>query len=315
MRNRLALIAVAALVAGAQIAPAGAASSGLAFDSVSKFSAGGDPASFQPGSFESDFQTASQPAPAQSHGGMFGGLANSLGGMNAMMHMMQAGTAERHYVAGSKERTDELASQSASIVDCAARTLTTLDLAKRTYRITSLDATPAPYHGNNGPSPVATDDGTKVALTLTNKSLGSKTIEGLPTNGYNSHVQMTMTKPGQGPQTTDMNMLAYYSAYAQPEPVCPRPTYTATSGPPMMAGYSFLQRALHASNGDSRFSVNASGPALPSGKLSLFDLVTMGGQGQAQGHGMAIVSERGHVRAVSDNDPAFSVPAGFTKLP
>ncbi|MGP6190797.1 MAG: hypothetical protein ACLPSH_12125 [Vulcanimicrobiaceae bacterium] len=316
MRNRLALVVVAALVAGAQLGPANAASTGLAYDSVSKFSPGGDPSSFQPGTFETDFQTASQPAPAQSHGGMFGGLANAVGGMNSMMRMMQTGTAERHYVAGSKERTDSLSTQTATIVDCAARTLTTLDLAKKTYTVVSLDATPGPTtHANRAPGPTATDDGSKVALTLTNKNLGSKTIENVPTNGYNSNVLMTVTKPGQKPQTMDMNMIAYYSAYAQPTPVCPRPTYTAMSGPPMMAGYGFLQRALRASNGDSRFSVNASGPALPAGKLSLFDVVAMGGQAAPQGRGgMVILSERGNVHPVSDNDPVFSVPAGFTKV-
>jgi hypothetical protein len=315
--NRLALIVVAALVAGAPTAPAGAASTGLAYDSVSKFSPGGDPSSFAPGSFQSDFQTASQPVPAQSHGGLFGGIANAVGGMNSMMRMMQTGTAERHYVAGSKERTDSLSTQTATIVDCAARTLTTLDLAKRTYRVVSLDATPEPVtHTNHAaPGPMATDDGSKVALTLTSKSLGPKTIESIPTNGYDSNVQMTVTKPGQAPQTMDLNMLAYYSAFAQPEPVCPRPSYLAMAGgPPMMAGFGFLQRALHAPNGDSRFTVNASGPALPSGKLSLFDVMTMQGQAQGRG-GMVMIAERGHVRPVNDNDAVFSVPSDFTKLP
>ncbi len=314
MSNRFALIAVAALVAGAQIAPAGAVPTGLAYDSVSKFSPGGDPSSFQPGSFQSDFQAASQPAPAQSQGGMFGHLAGAMGNMGAMMHMMQSGTAERHYVAGSKERTDELATQTATIVDCAARTLTTLDLAKKTYTVVSLDATPGPVtHVQHGPNPAATDDGSKVALTLTSKNLGPKTIESLPTNGYNSNVQMTVTKPSGETHTMDMNMIAYYSAYAQPAPICPRPTFTGFGGgPPMLAGFGFLQRALQ-SHGDSRFSVNASGPALPSGKLSLFDVVTMQGQGQGHG-GIVVVSERGNVHEVSDNDPAFSVPAGFTRL-
>jgi hypothetical protein len=316
VRNRLALIAAAALVAGVQIAPAGAVSTGLAYDSVNKFSPGGDPSSFQPGSFQSDFVTASQPAPEQKHGGMFGGIASAVGGVNSMMRMMQTGTAERHYVAGSKERTDSLSSQSATIVDCVARTLTTLDLAKKTYHITSLDASPEPAsHTKSAPGPMATDDGSKVALTLTNKSLGPKIIESLPTNGYNSNVQMTVTKPNQAPQTMDMNMLAYYSAYAQPAPVCPRPNYLGmTGGPPMAAGFGILQRALHAPNGDSRFTVNASGPTLPSGKLSLFDVMTMQGQAQGRG-GMVMIAERGHVRPVNDNDPVFSVPSGFTKIP
>ncbi|MFY9779318.1 MAG: hypothetical protein WAJ85_02270 [Candidatus Baltobacteraceae bacterium] len=318
MRNRLALVVVAALVGGTQFAPAGAASSGLAYDSVSKFSPGGDASSFQPGSFQSDFQKASQPVSSEGQGGAFGGLAAMAGGqmagMQSMMRMMQSGTAERHYVAGSKERTDEVAAQTARIVDCAARTLTTLDLAKRTYRVTSLDAPQQPTHGY-APGPVPTDDGSKVSVTLTNKSLGSRTIEGLPTNGYNSNVQMTVSKPGGESHTMDMNMLAYYSAYAQPTPSCPRPTYTSfgSAGMPMMSGYNFLERALRASNGDSRFSVNASGPSLPGGRLSLFDVVAMGGGGGRGG--MVIVSERGDVHPVSDNDPIFSVPPGFTRLP
>ena len=53
--------------------------------------------------------------------------------------MMQTGLAEKHYVAGSKERTDEVVMQTATITDCVARTITTLNFRDKTYRVVSMD--------------------------------------------------------------------------------------------------------------------------------------------------------------------------------
>jgi hypothetical protein len=322
VRNRLAslaLVAFAAFVVGAQVAPASAASSGLAYDSVTKFAPGGDTSSFAPGAFQSDFQAASQvQAPSEGHG-MFSGIGKAVAGAESAMRMLKTGTAERHYVAGAKERTDSLAAQSATILDCSARTLTTLDLAKKTYRVVSLDATSQPgapgARGNPGPTP--TDDGSKVAVALTNRSLGPKNVDGTPTNGYDSNVQMTVTKPGGEPHSFDMDMVAYYSGYAQPAPTCPRSPYAtpgAAQSAAMLASYGLLQRALRTPGGDPRFSVTTNGPSAPRGKLSLFDLVTMKQQAQDRA-GFTIVSERGNVRSVSETDPVFSVPPGYALLP
>jgi hypothetical protein len=319
MKRYLSVIAAAALIAGAPLC-ASADSGGLAFDSVVKFDMSGSPAQ-APGAFQSDYDAAAAAQPAPQHGGLLGNLAGkAMGGAQQAMMMMQTGTAERHYVAGSKERLEMPALQTAIITDCAARTRTYLNLAKKTYRIESLDA-PHAASGEQGharapePEPAATDDGTKVALAIASKSLGSMSIVGLPTNGYESTTQMTVTKPTGEAQSSNIDMTAYYSAYATPYAACAAQSAMGRGrGMPMMANLALLRSAMAAHSGDSRFSMTATGPKVPLGKLALFETVTMhGAQQEAQGRAFAVMTERGNVRTIDAGDPVFSVPSDFTK--
>ncbi len=140
--------AIAALVAAGPLAPARAATSGLAFDSVTRFKMGGDARKHRPGTFDADFEQASQHRkPAGGGGGMFGQMKAAMEAATSATAMFQNGIAERHYIAGARERTDDVAGQKATITDCSARTITTLDLAKKTYRVVS--------HGPAGRDPPA----------------------------------------------------------------------------------------------------------------------------------------------------------------
>jgi hypothetical protein len=316
--------ALAALIAAGTLAPAPAATSGLAFDSVTKFKMGGDSGSAEPGTFEADFEQAAQARnkPASHGGGMFGGMKAAMEAASGAASMMQNGSAQRHYIAGSLERTDEIAAQTATITDCNARTLTTLDLAAKTYRIESLDKPVAtgPREPSK-PQPAPTDDGTKVSMVVTTTSLGPKKIGPDPTNGYDLDVKVTTTKPTGESSTSDMSMISYYSNYASPHTVCSR--YGAGSadrgpGAGAMAAYGSVMRGLMSGGKDARFKVSSSGPALPSGKLSLFDVFGPKGQSSGSGGpqgGFGMLMERGHVHGITDADPAFSVPADFKKLP
>ena len=306
--------ALAAALAAGTFGPAPAATAGLAYDSVTKIKMGGDASSPQPGTFAADFDVASQPP--KKHGGMFGSVLNAAMGAQSMF---QSGTAEHHYLAGSKERTDEIAMQTATITDCAARTITTLDLAKKTYRVTSMDQ-PTKYTAPEGPSgtpgPRPTDDGTKVSVVLKTTSLGPKQLGPDPTNGYNLDMKMTSTKPNGDSQTSEMSMTSYYSNYPNPQLVCPRYVASGASQGMMapMAAYSAVSKALESNGKDARFKVSASGPPIPSGKLSLFDVMIPKGQaGSGPSGGFTMVMERGNVRGINDGDPAFGIPAGFTK--
>jgi hypothetical protein len=318
--------ALAALVAAGTVAPAPAATSGLAFDSVTKFKMGGDSGSAEPGTFEADFEQAAQARkkPPSHGGGMFGGINAAMEAASGAASMLQNGSAQRHYIAGSLERTDDIAAQTATITDCSARTLTTLDLANKTYRIESLDkplATPGPREPSK-PQPEPTDDGTKVSMVVTTTSLGPRKIGPDPTNGYDLDVKITTTKPTGASQTSEMSMISYYSNYANPHTVCSR--YgggSAERGPGAgaMAAYGSVMRGLMSGGKDARFKVSSSGPALPAGKLSLFDVFgpkaqSSGNSGGAPG-GFGMLMERGHVHGITDADPAFSVPADFKKLP
>ncbi|MBV8602832.1 MAG: hypothetical protein JO359_14810, partial [Candidatus Eremiobacteraeota bacterium] len=142
LRSTLAAAAALVFAVTATALPAFAAT-GIAWDQVTRFSMDG---SVPQPNFGPDFQAASQPAPQR--GGMFGGMTNA---MAAMGHMLQSGIAERHYVAGNLRRTDQVAEQTATIVNCGARTITYLDLGKKTYRVVSMDQPTTPSSGGSSP--------------------------------------------------------------------------------------------------------------------------------------------------------------------
>jgi hypothetical protein len=240
-----------------------------------------------------------------------------------MQGIMQSGTAERHYDAGALERTDDVAGRTATITDCGARTITTLDLAKKTYRVVSMDQPEkyTPSSGTSEPHAAPTDDGTKVSMVVTTTALGARRIGPDPTNGYNLDVKMTATKPSGESQTNEMSMTSYYSNYPNQNLVCSH-HYAAGAAPGMgpaslASSYGNISRALSAGGKDSRFKVSSSGPPIPSGKLSLFDLMAPkmpSGEGAGPKGGFGMVTERGHVHVITDADPAFSVPPDFTKV-
>jgi hypothetical protein len=255
---------------------------------------------------------------------MFGKMQNMAEGA---MATFRNGSAEHHYVAGTKVRIDLIGQQTATILDCSARTLTTLDLRAKTYRVTSIDQTGTPSSSSGGPSqpaPRATDDGSKVAIALTTKSLGPKQIDAVNTSGYSADIKMTVTKPGQTPQTSDMATTGYYTGRTMPAVECSAMTNMGSSqshgaGPgsasaasAMLANYATALRAMRDAKGNPRFTVSASGPNLPVGSLALWELVTFQGEGQSEGKSFSAMTERGNVHPITDSDPIFSVPSDFT---
>jgi hypothetical protein len=318
--SRLSLAAAAfALAVGAVPVPAPATGDGLAYDSVTRFVAGND-APPPPGNFASDFQTAANPPPAGDAPKLPFGLGKSMGQMQAAMSMFRTGTAERHFVAGKKYRVDHIALNTAEITDCGARTLTTLNLKDKTYTVVSLDQS-EPHGTGSGapgkPGPAPSDDGTKVAISLTTRALGDKTLGGTPATGYDANFKTTVTKADGDAQSFAMETTAYYAAIAQPSEYCSqflRPAASTGMGPgggvAAMAQYQTAMRALRDAKGNPRFTVTSTGPSLPAGKLALYELVTMRGE---RGGSFNMLMERGDVHSIGENDPAFSVPPDFTK--
>jgi hypothetical protein len=318
MLARVVLAGSCALAVAAVSLPA-VAETGMAWDSVLKLSTDGSlPA---PGNFSSDFQTASQTStPPPQRGGLFGGITNAIGAANSALSAMRNGFAQRHYAAGSFVRSDDLASRTATIVDCRARTLTTLDLAKKTYRVTSLDAPvrTAPANGaeRSPPGPAATDDGSKIAIKMTASALGPKTIDTVPTDGYAFNMTTTVTKPSGESESADMAMTSYFSSFAQPSEACGRgsaPPAAGVAGAPNMAMYQQVMRAMITPNGDPRITVSSSGPTPPSGRFPLYTSMAPKSNGRG---GFGMVVENGNVRQISDGDQTiFGIPPDFTKIP
>ncbi len=318
MKPRLFLATTLVLSIGFATAPcvAPAASSGMAWDSVVKLLPNADPATLQPGSFADDFAAASAvQLPQSTGGGLTAKFKQAMAMGKGMQAMMQSGLAEKHYVAGSKERTDMLSSQTAIITDCGARTITTLDLRNKTYRVESMDQPGAPSSGGGGGGGKPSgDDMSKLAIVVANKALGSLQYGGEATNGYRSDITLTETKTSGETTTQQMNMIGYYANLPQVVARCSRfdelaHTPAGQAGPNMTAGISRLMQALAASGLDKRISITQSGPAIPLADLSMWNAV-----GFVQGSRQAtFVMERGDVRSIDANDPAFSVPGDFTK--
>lgn len=307
IRKLAAFVILAAMPIAAPASP-----NGLAWDSVTKIVMNAEPASLQPGSFDADFTAAaSVQQPEQgSGGGLFGQMKQAMAMGQSMQQMMQYGFAEHHYVAGSKERTDHLSSQTATIVDCVARTITTLDLRRKTYQVASMDQPSAQSSGGGGSQSGPSDNGTRVAISVTNTALGALVVGGQPTNGYRSEMTITETNSSGQSQTQNGALLAYYSSYSNPTPSCYSGSpVTGALGPATMARYASVMHALLLGGSDSRFSITQSGPRFPLGRLAMYDAVSLGIQGQ----GATFVSELGNVRPIAVNDPAFTIPGDFTQ--
>ncbi|MBD5633540.1 MAG: hypothetical protein IAI49_03575 [Candidatus Eremiobacteraeota bacterium] len=303
------------------------AATGLAYGSVTKFAAASDDGTpAVPGTYQADYQTAATPADAGSSPKMPFGLGKMMAKAQSAMAMFKNGVAEKHYIGVKKERVDNVGLQNADITDCVARTITHLDLAKRTYSVTSLDQpqpTAAPASGRRErPEPMATDDGTKVSMDVTTRALGPMKIEGVATNGYDTNIKMTVTKASGESSTTNMKMTAYFAPFEEPHFGCAIRPNTAMSASPAgasLATYATMMSALRNSKGDSRFTVTSSGPPIPASRLAMWQDMTMSGAGNPRdkrsGGSFGMIIERGDVRApLSDADPIFGVPAGFTKV-
>jgi hypothetical protein len=307
-----ALFAGCVLIATSPL-PASAVAGGLAWDSVTKIAVNGDPSSLQPGNFDEDFAAASAAQMSDqssgSGGGIFGQMHQAMAMGQAMKQMMQTGIAERHYVAGSKERVDNLTMQTATITDCDARTITRLDLGQKTYVVESMDH-PSSGSSGGGPGNRFNDNGTRIAISVTNTALGSRVVAGQPTSGYRSDATLTETSSSGETHTQNANLVGYYSSFDNPSPGCSRPNFgMAQARMGMMANYSQLMRAFAAGGADKRFTVTQSGPPLPLGRLAMYDAVVFAAQGQ----GVTFVNERGNVRALAATDPIFAIPPGFTQ--
>lgn len=315
-----ALIAVGALLHSPASAAADS-SGGLAWDSVTKFMQAPDPSALAPGTFDSDYATASKvQLETTTGGGLFAAIKQAEAMGSSMQQLMRNGIAERHYVAGSKERTDQVAYQTATIVDCDARTITHLDLRAKTYRVTSMDSSTTSPNMNANPAgapaqqPRPTDNNTKVAIALANTALGSLAVEGQPTNGFRSDMKLTETNQKGASQTLNAQLVGYYTSRPNPEPACsrmgPAPKGNAMGAAAMMTAATHFKQALASAGTDRRVSLSQSGPPLPAGNLSMYDAVTLTGGGRG---GATFVTERGNLRPIDPNDPVFSVPSDFTQ--
>ncbi|HET9029183.1 MAG TPA: hypothetical protein VFN49_03330, partial [Candidatus Aquilonibacter sp.] len=219
-----------------------------------------------PGSFQDDYKlamtppsnVAEQPTPPKRHGGL-GNLLNAamnpmgaavdqasenaadrmaqnmmgpaMGASMQMMNMLRNGHVVRYTYYWSKSwvREEDPVAQMATISKCRQHQFITLDLAKKTYRIS--DTTPkgcdtmpqqsasrsAPTVRNEAPGTV------DMTVSANAKSLGPKTLDGIHTNGSNHDFQMAMTNATGSCHNGAMlmTMTSYVSGIRKPRAYCP----------------------------------------------------------------------------------------------
>jgi len=283
-----------------------AATTGIAYDLVTKTGVGTDPGSYTPAGFEADVIGALNQAAKRE-------AAEANTARNAQT------IAVRMYITPSKQRTDYPMSNTAAIVDCNAQTLTTLDFAAKTYVVRSLDALeefPSPgFPGPEMPKSKVSD----YSQTVDTRALGRRRMEDIEAEGYETTSRFSSPVPSGTVTSIDVTT-RYYSNAALPASRC------AGKGPYSDGYRSYLWRfsATVSSRVDPNYS-NASNPHIKisgltsvPGRLPLLTIVRSRMvlpnpvPNSVSGNETAAIVEAGHIRRISSDDPIFAIPSGFT---
>ena len=204
-------------------------------------------------------------------------------------------------------REDDIAAQRATISKCPEHQFITLNLATKTYKIT--DTSPkgcntTPQGGAGRPGGFGAQPGTMdVNLQSTDKDLGPKTVESIPTNGTDSAVDMSMTNATGSCMNMKMNMrrVAYISGIRKPRAYCPLVTGGYTGGVMPSGAMGGCKPTMHSSG-------SGGGMGMMSDNLEMWVLSIFNG-------GAGSLMERGQVAWLykPQADPLFSVPKDFTE--
>lgn len=307
------------LAAGGLIVPAHAAGSDISYNEVTRIVMGGpapQPGTYGQGSFDADFANATQ---KKSGGGLFAAIKNAMGAMHN-------GFGSTYYYLNNMERDDDLTNQSGTITIPAKQQTIHLDLANKTYWISTpgpmaqtqpvAPTNPQPQQSMAPPQP-----GTeKLTVSIATTGLGSKNLGGVDTDGYQVVFKMVASqatgscKNGSF-QTT---LTEFVSSYPEPSLVWPAPPGMVGKKPPTMTISPSVMAALGAGCKPTVTANVHTGPVAPSGRLVMWSLITvnMGAQSApgSSGGGFQTVTERGDVKQLGSGDAGlFGPPAGFTQ--
>jgi hypothetical protein len=228
------------------------------------------------------------------------------------------------------ERVDDVAAQTATIRKCDIGQVYHLDLAKKTYSIYDPNSEPAaparpatPARSSRPAAPgTPAPPGTAVAdISATTRAIGPLRIDNQATNGYDATATFAMTQATGSCRngSASISTVQYISGLNRPSvtscPIRRAPvpeSATEAVTPPQRTGGCRPTLTFH-----------SGGPPVPSGKLSLYTLVTMNaGAGatpapSASGpSGVGFLTERGNIKPLGESDVAlFSIPPDFTKTP
>jgi hypothetical protein len=225
----------------------------------------------------------------------------------------------RRYITPARERIDDICRQDATIVDCASRTVTTLDLRQRRFARYALDDV---Y--DDGLASIAADsNGSQVTSTthVERGAHGTTILDGTRVQEYTFVQTQATTSSSMSIVTRDSWTYDFSSS--------PLPTLTCLDvGAPWLSRYGWpwryapeLQRFFAdrqeklASLTGSRFQISVNGAPLPDWRIPRYAL---GEHAQTQSGAPSFtyhfLLESGNVRTIRDDDPVFTVPKDFTAM-
>jgi len=272
------------------------ATAGIAYDTLTKstVAVAVELNAFTAAAFDADFHAAAQPLPP------------------AFEHVTHT------YLAATKQRTDVLDKKYASILDCETRTVTALDLAKRTYSVKSLESVAAEF----APFIAQATNDVSLRASLNNRSLGTRRVGGLVTPSYETTLTQTLKTLPSPPApsfSAKMETVAtrYYSNINTPRLTCPgsfRDSAPIVLSPELALASAVILEpnfdgAAEQAGGEPR------GVRLPDRLASLI-VVRITGElpGGVPGNHNVFVIEVGHIRPISSDDPIFAIPPDFKPL-
>jgi hypothetical protein len=307
-----AVLVVAVLIGAAFVAPASRTHGGVAvaatptpaalqYDEINRFAL--PPATPPPpGSFASDYQAL---LAAGTGGGEGPGLPPAA---RKMMLRMKVGALTRYTYYKGWIRTDDPIARTAVIEKCQEHQYISLDLAKKTYTITTTQPAcpPAmPEMASNpmsGP-PQAQPGSVDITMSGDSKNLGPLSIDGIATVGSDNKVTMAMTNATGSCQNGSMSMAMtkYVSEIRVPRPYCPLPQ-TLSAGGAAQRNAGCLPRMHYGSTGNAMDD---------KGRLVMYSL-TNTGSGRTS---VALLIERGNVKwfGGADAEALFAIPPDFSK--
>ncbi len=303
--SRLGFCAVAALVVCSTAPARSRESAGIAYDTVEKVIHTEHPV-FRRADFDVDAQLAARPNRQSCEPELI-----------------------RRYITAQRERIEEVCGNEAMIVDCEKRTATFLDLAAHNYSVVSLDAV------NNDPAwleAIAQQKAAWANISMTERTvierdaLGVTAVDGVVTDAYSYMIDNAtasrMSDPSLAQLDVDMNDSWTYYFLAQPLPqlAC------VEAASPWLSRYDHNYRpevgiALPEMPSPSPLppmdeKTTESGPPIPPWRIPLFGAGKhMQHQGNWHYDTYLFELESGNVRTIRSDDPAFTVPADFTKAP
>jgi hypothetical protein len=258
---------------------------GLAYDQVTKSGAVNAVQTFTAAAFKADFENAIRPVPR----------------VEAFM---------RVYRTPTKSRTDDVKANAAWIVDCEANTATRIDFARKTFHtdaaVLGIGATPTPGP-KPAPGPTMPAVDFSVSLSLESRALGTRRIADVDAAGYESINTVKMGGAGLGTSMESVTT-SYYSAATLPALACQaRLTELASYYVPNVSGSAggFFDRMV------PRPTATATGPPLPDRVPLVSVSRTTQGVPGGMGGSPVSVSETGHLRTISSDDPVFTIPPDF----